>query len=106
MEKKKKKKKIHKEFIPDLKTVSFPQSTERKGEIENIQAKTSKPLEGKIPLSVHPKFKCYLCEKSLPNKSDLINHQNLDHKGHQKKIDFDTIFFIFDRSFMNFKNRL
>ena len=65
--------------------MSFPQSTEIKDEIDNFQAKASTPLVGKIPLSIHPKFKCYFCEKSLQTKSDLINHQNLDHKGHPKK---------------------
>ena len=77
--------KINKEFIPDPKTVSFPQSSERKDEIDNIQAKASKPLVGKKPSSLHPTFKCYLCEKTLPTKSHLINHQNLDHKGYPKK---------------------
>ena len=42
--------------------------------------------EQKLSVSLHPKFKCYLCGEALPTISDLINHNNLNHKGYPKKM--------------------
>ena len=37
-------------------------------------------------ISLHPKFKCYLCNEFLPTISDLMNHHNGNHNDHPNKL--------------------
>ena len=54
-------------------------------DLKGLDKQISKPVE-KSSVSLHPKFKCYLCGESLPTISDLINHHNLNYKGYPKKM--------------------
>ena len=45
----------------------------------------SKPKISSKTISLHPNFKCYLCDQMYPSKTDLINHHNSKHSGNPKK---------------------
>ena len=58
-------------------------------EMDNYQTLPSTPSVGKTSISPQQKFKCYLCGKLLPSKSDLIKHLDLTHKGQPKKLVYE-----------------
>ena len=65
--------------------------TDHNKEKERIIGTKGQPLPstlsvGKTSISPQLKFKCYLCSKLLPTKSDLIKHLNLTHNGQPKKL--------------------
>ena len=50
---------------------------------ENVR---SLDKESERSISLHPKFKCYLCSELLPTLSDLITHHKCKHKDHPNKL--------------------
>ena len=77
---------ICKKFSHDIRHSELPSINMKETEIDNTQFRISKPLVERPSVSLHPKFKCYLCGESLQTISDLINHHNLNHKGYPKKM--------------------
>ena len=80
------KEEISKEFSQDIRNSESTSTNTKETEIDNTKIQISKPIEEKSSVSLHPKFKCYLCGESLQSISDLKIHHNRNHKGYPKKM--------------------
>ena len=58
-----------------------------RGDESNIEENESSLDEvSERSISLHPKFKCYLCSELLLTLSDLINHHKCNHNDHPNKL--------------------
>ena len=84
------KKRIHKEFKdndPQNKSNKHKEENQKRG-VESSTEENVRSLDevSERTISLHPKFKCYLCIELLPTLSDLIKHHKCNHNGRPNKL--------------------